>query len=99
MSYILDALKKAESERGLGSIPNVHAQPVSTIPLEDSPSHWSRRPLMWIALAALLILFAAFAWFKPWQATPALITTAPLPEQKIAGCELIASRSAYRVTA
>jgi hypothetical protein len=28
-----------------------------------------------------------------------VMDTAPAPEQKTAGCELIASRSAYRVTA
>ena len=27
MSYILDALKRAESERGRGAVPNIHAQP------------------------------------------------------------------------
>lgn len=67
MSYILDALKKAESERKLGSIPDMHAQPLATVPVTASPV-W-RRPYALGALAGALLIAGGVAWFAPWQVT------------------------------
>ena len=53
MSFILDALKKAEAERRVGSVPNVHAQsPVlpSAMPYAYSP--WKKRVAAAVAIAA-----------------------------------------------
>ncbi len=60
MSYILDALKKAESERKLGSIPDMHAQPLTARSTDGSPA-W-RGPLAWIVLATVLLVAAAIMW-------------------------------------
>jgi general secretion pathway protein B len=84
MSYILDALKKAESERHLGTIPNLHTeQPAVIVPLvRTRPSNAA--PWPWIALAALSAALAALAWFRPWQPAPGAAAppvTAALPAQ------------------
>lgn len=80
MSYILDALKKAESERNLGSIPNLHAQqPAFARP---ASSHRRFRTASWAGMAAIATVAAliALAWFKPWQAAPAVPPVAAVPQ-------------------
>jgi general secretion pathway protein B len=79
MSYILDALKKAESERKLGSIPNVHAPAPIEAAETDGPA-W-RNWLPWsLAAAALAILLLGLAWLQPWrQATPLAPAPTPAP--------------------
>ncbi|MDB5765168.1 MAG: hypothetical protein JWQ21_4163, partial [Herminiimonas sp.] len=89
MSYILDALKKAEAERTLGSVPNIHAQPIATA-LPAARRSFRRGPLMWIALTALAIVFGALAWLKPWNTAPGSMAAAPQAAQsapKTAGAE------------
>jgi general secretion pathway protein B len=88
MSYILDALKKAESERALGSVPGLHAQPVPLVAIDGKPALW-RRPLLWAVLGLTLIV-AALAWLVPWRTapTPATVSAiaaapAPIPAQAV----------------
>ena len=64
MSYILDALKRAESERERGSIPGLHVRHVAPIP--NSPSH-DRSALVWLGAAVLLLASVGGAW---WWHTP-----------------------------
>ena len=61
MSYILEALKKSQAERQLGSAPTLNAVPVGAAPQVDARA--SRRPA-WIALsaAALAVALALLAW-------------------------------------
>jgi general secretion pathway protein B len=92
MSYILDALKKAESERKLGSVPNVHAQSVPVATSEAGSSVWSRAST-WIVLIALAITVGVLAWLKPWQAVPVSNTSASLPEQSPSKIEDAESKS------
>jgi general secretion pathway protein B len=66
MSYILDALQKAESERKLGALPNLYAQQVPIYPWDARVPFW-RRPSLWMVLAALGAILAALAWRQPWQ--------------------------------
>jgi general secretion pathway protein B len=73
MSYILEALKKAQAERQLGSAPTIHApQPV---PASEPESAASRRPLL-IGLGAGALVVAAGAAFL-WRAGPAPAPAAP----------------------
>lgn len=65
MSYILEALKKAESERRLGSVPDMHAQPLSSAPVEAART-W-RNPYAWSVLGVTLLIMAAVLLLKPWQ--------------------------------
>lgn len=77
MSYILEALKKAESERKLGSVPNMHAQPLATA--SDAGSPLWRSPLAWGVLIAALLSAAVITWLAPWQADQRS-TTAVAPQ-------------------
>ncbi|HEV2610655.1 MAG TPA: general secretion pathway protein GspB [Noviherbaspirillum sp.] len=62
MSYILDALKKAESERKLGGVPNIHAQPPASVLTPHQPS-W-RKPVLWAGLLALALTGGGLAWWQ-----------------------------------
>ncbi len=59
MSYILDALKKADQERQQGDVPNLKSSSPSTI--QHTPSH---RNIIWMMA---LVIIIALVWFKPWQ--------------------------------
>lgn len=78
MSYILDALRKAENERRLGAIPDLHGQP-SAMPAAPAASNQPRLLMAGIALAALLAL-GVTAWLQPWKPAPARVAdAAPQP--------------------
>lgn len=79
MSYILDALKKAEAERHVGQVPGLHVQPAAALSPGPAPGRASR---VWLAAAAVLLASgAALAWLRPWQApvAPSLQQPAALP--------------------
>ncbi|RJG06872.1 hypothetical protein D3870_13465 [Noviherbaspirillum cavernae] len=76
MSYILDALKKAEAERSLGAVPNLHAQPFVAAPSADR-SAW-RTPWSWATLA-ILAAAGALALLQPWRAPVPPGASAPMP--------------------
>lgn len=63
MSLILDALRKADSERERGSVPGLHAQPVPALSVEPSPPaqamHWK-----WIAVGLAVGVAAALGWYS-----------------------------------
>ncbi|HEY8027771.1 MAG TPA: general secretion pathway protein GspB [Burkholderiaceae bacterium] len=70
MSYILDALKKAESERNLGAVPTVHAS------VAKGMAQSSERPLWRMALPWILVLLMGCAlllgvlFLHPWAKAP-----------------------------
>jgi len=80
MSYILDALKKAEAERHLGTAPTLHAQPSAlAAPRESRTAAWGRA---WIGLGITLVIGSlGLAWFKPWQTIRVPNIAAVLPTQ------------------
>ena len=78
MSYILDALKKAESDRKLGSVPNIHTHAVTTADADRAASRWATR-WMWAALALLVSAVLAIIWRQPWQTAPVALSSAALP--------------------
>jgi general secretion pathway protein B len=61
MSYILEALKKAEAERRSGAVPDVHAIAAPPSLPAQTPSTWRARWL-WGALPLLAVLAAGFFW-------------------------------------
>lgn len=64
MSYILDALRRADSERERGAVPDIHAQPVPAV-ADDADADDERRgtpPLVWAVVALLLALIAWLLW-------------------------------------
>lgn len=81
MSYILDALKRADAERERGLVPGLHSQSAAALP-QGTPAarRPALRPVLWIALAALLVVAAAAGWWLTRQrgaAAPATPTPAP----------------------
>ena len=82
MSYILEALKKAQAERQLGSAPTLTAVPVGAMPADAAAAR--RRPA-WIALSAVLLaaVCAVAAWRlqsapAPTPAPAAVVVVAPV---------------------
>lgn len=83
MSYILDALKRAESERSRGAVPNIHVPHDAMAGRETT-----RHPAVRVGIAAvvlLALLAAAWAWwFAPEpagssSARPGASVTDPVP--------------------
>ncbi|MBY0469194.1 MAG: general secretion pathway protein GspB [Burkholderiaceae bacterium] len=80
MSYILDALKRAEAERSRGEVPNIHAPPV---PVGDTERDGSpSQPLVRLGGILGLILLVAAVWW--WSANPSaapgdVAVNAPVP--------------------
>lgn len=78
MSYILDALRKADQQRRLGGVPTLPPVPAVAAASE-------RSPLLLHGLFGLTLIFAtmtAIAWLRPWSPQPALIAiTAANPPQ------------------
>ncbi|MFI4939541.1 MAG: general secretion pathway protein GspB [Burkholderiales bacterium] len=70
MSYILDALKKADSERKLGSIPNVYAQPLPGITDNATASVWNKWLPWLLALFVFAVIGTGVAWLQPWRSQP-----------------------------
>ncbi len=88
MSYILEALKKAQAERQLGTLPSIHAPLMSGAPDADGGAR--RHAPWWLALAGgtlLLAVGAAWLWHQQDAAPPgagpgapaALAVAAPAP--------------------
>jgi len=81
MSYILEALRRAEAERQRGAVPGLHAQPASAaladagLPAQsDLPGRWRRAGL---AAAALVAVSASLVWLlKPTPTGPPALVAA-----------------------
>ena len=82
MSYILDALRRADAERSRGVVPGLHAQ---SLPGDTEPAARNYSPLVWAAggAGALLAAGVAVLLWAPWRAAPApdaRVALAPAPE-------------------
>ena len=77
MSYILDALRRADAERERGSVPDLRAQPLAPPSSQEAARPW---PWPWIAVALALLLIAGLAWYlaAPDEA-PVVLPTAAAP--------------------
>jgi general secretion pathway protein B len=73
MSYILDALRKADAERERDPARGIHAQPAAVPPLATAPRvpRW-----IWPAACGLAVLASAYAF---WARAPQVAATAPRP--------------------
>lgn len=88
MSYILDALRKADAERERGSVPDLHAQLLPQVAGAGDVGEGSPGVLRWVVLGVGLALVAGVAWFwlgrdvntvsaPPTPPTPPAIAVAP----------------------
>ncbi len=85
MSYILDALRRAQAERGRGSVPGLHtpATPAAGLPAADaSPARGMLRALLALALGAGLAGGAWWLWRTP--SAPAPVAAPPTPVAAVA---------------
>jgi general secretion pathway protein B len=77
MSYILDALKRADAERERGAVPGLHSQSLATPVALTPPGH---RNALWGALAALTGIGALAAgtwlWSMPASQAPQVVEPA-----------------------
>jgi general secretion pathway protein B len=102
VSYVLDALKKADAQRELerGAVPGLHAQPMPAAGAgaEQRPGGW--QPWMWTAVGAGAVLVGAFAWRLwspgeppvPVAAAPAVVPApAPAPAPQAAPATPVAA--------
>ena len=84
MSYILEALRRAESERERkrGGVPGLHAKPVP-MPSPDDLGEQRRKPWQWVAggLAVGVLLMIAWRW---WSLEP-LVDEAALARAPVGG--------------
>ena len=78
MSYILDALKKADAQRVRDPARGIHAQPTLAMPASGERER-QRNHLLWSAIAVLLVAAAAGLWVgrRDGDAVPVARTAAP----------------------
>ena len=89
MSYILDALRRADSERERGGVPGLHAHDLPPLTGDEPPA--SRvAPWIWVAAGLGALVVGAFAWIllPPEEPAAAPIATAPLAVQPALGQQL-----------
>lgn len=85
MSYILDALKRADSERERGAVPGLHAQPV---PLDSSSQATSHAfgPLMVLAGVGVLLVLCLIVWrWVGTQSAGTLAAVVAMPPANVPG--------------
>ena len=91
MSYILDALQRADAERGRGNVPGLHARQLPTALEEAAAARTGlRRPLVWGGLL-VLVLAATVAGLWMWR-SPAS------PSSPVAAAPATASQPAPAAT-
>ncbi len=76
MSYILDALKKADAERERGNVPGLHARQVTAAAI---PRTETGHKGTWLALVAGLVLAGVAALVWDARAPVAVVAPAPTP--------------------
>ena len=75
MSYILEALKRADAERQRGGVPGLHAQTGSGVTAVEPGDAGGRPWLLAGAALALLLIGAAVVWW--WRAGPVAAPVVP----------------------
>lgn len=70
MSYILDALKRAESERSRGAVPNIHAQPDAVGDSEPQGGRAGWVPAVLVGLPILALAAGGWWWFSRSESAP-----------------------------
>jgi len=81
MSYILDALRKADSQRERDASRGIHAQSVS-LGIDRGPDAAAPRVFMWGAIAAGVVVIAAAIWY--FTREPERVVPAAVPQPTVA---------------
>ncbi|TAK97407.1 MAG: hypothetical protein EPO09_04135 [Aquabacterium sp.] len=80
MSYILDALKKADAERERGTVPGLHSQALGQVEDDDNSASKAIGPAVWVGAGVGISLIAVLSW--------QLLTREPAP---VAGAQPLAA--------
>lgn len=88
MSYILDALKKADAERERGTVPGLHSQHMGQEDDDDdddgeAPAR-KLSPLVWIGAGVGLCVIALLSWKLMTRETPPEVMSPPQPAPDVA---------------
>jgi len=78
MSYILDALRRADAERSRGAVPGVH-DPAPRAAADGAEPAARGVPLVWVVILVLLVVVAVLAWQMLRQAPAPRVAAATLP--------------------
>ena len=76
MSYILDALKRADAERERGAVPGLHARQLTSPAARAAPSASSG---FWLTVAAILLLGGVAAGLWLWSTPPDAVPLVAVP--------------------
>lgn len=98
MSYILDALQRADAERTRGNVPTLNARPLASPAASPSLTTAQRAGLAITGLVVLLVA-AAWAWWiwgsaAPQSVAPAVAPTVPAPPASAPAAVAIAAPAA-----
>lgn len=96
MSYILDALKKAESERNPGTL-SAPTAPSAFGPFPQGPAK-RRKPWLWIALPALTLGLLGAAWLGAMQSWTPPAAQPPTPQPAARQAALPATNGETQLT-
>jgi general secretion pathway protein B len=78
VSLILDALRKADSERAREAVPGLYTQPVPPLSLEEVARPGGRpKPWMWIGVGVGVVLLVALVWFVARREAPRPLAEVP----------------------
>lgn len=80
MSYILDALKKADAERERGTVPGLHSQHMGQEDDDDDDGDAPARtlsPLVWVGAGVGLCVIALLSWKLLSRETPPEVVSSP----------------------
>lgn len=86
MSYILDALRKADAQRQRTRLPGLQAQPAAA-PTEATTPAW-RSPIAWVLAGGLLAALLVLAW--PGSSTAPSLPPAPVTAPPVAAAPAVA---------
>lgn len=76
MSYVLEALKKAQAQREQGGVPGIHSLQVPYVAVEGK-ARSNLKPVLWSIAVLLVAIVALLVWRQ--DATPAPAALAPAP--------------------
>lgn len=77
MSYILDALKKAEAERQMGHVPHLHAHQPGAAALPVIQPFYRKKPVL-LTLLAVAVASAIIAGYLRWQPSSSSLQSGPI---------------------
>lgn len=61
MSYVLEALKKAQAQREQGGVPGIHSLQVPYVAVEGKP-RTNLKPVLWAIAGLLIVILGLLAW-------------------------------------